>query len=292
MISQKELDKLFSKYGFQINKVVSELSKQLAGLSPQEIKVVLIDLTPKYKLALTKLIKEQILSAARLSANSTARSLSTLSSGPKTISPKISPINIKLLSKRIHTLTDTYIGNLSKTIEIGLKNSKNLSEIAEKLKLSGLPQPSLIKQIKKLTEETGSLSGPKGALIQKKIAKTIEKLSDPTLKASYNQIISAINKGTTDSITKATEWWTQDKIKYHAKLITRTESIRAIATSTIQTAKSSDNCIGMIFNAYPNCCESCADLNGNKYTWDELNEDLIPVHPHCRCNWKFWVKNT
>jgi SPP1 gp7 family putative phage head morphogenesis protein len=80
-----------------------------------------------------------------------------------------------------------------------------------------------------------------------------------------------------------------DKIgRTRARLIARTETARAHHLATIAEFRDADAAMRVAVQAEiltagdENVCEECADYEGKTLTLDEA-EDLIPVHPNCRC---------
>ena len=73
-----------------------------------------------------------------------------------------------------------------------------------------------------------------------------------------------------------------------ARMLARTEIIRAHAQGTLQEAKNW-GAAGVeaeveFVNAGFNVCSECVELQGKTYTIEEAM-NIIPVHPHCRCAW-------
>jgi len=69
--------------------------------------------------------------------------------------------------------------------------------------------------------------------------------------------------------------------KYRTERIARTETAKALSEGELQGYKQM-GVEKVRFNADPECCDLCAELDGQVYTIDEA-QGVIPVHPNCEC---------
>lgn len=67
------------------------------------------------------------------------------------------------------------------------------------------------------------------------------------------------------------------------EMIARTETADAQSEGTLMGYADAD-VKRVEFSAYPDACEICTPLDGNKYTLARAS-GVISVHPHCRCAW-------
>ena len=120
------------------------------------------------------------------------------------------------------------------------------------------------------------------------------KLSTRSMKAAYNQILEAIDEGNEEKVQKAVYVATQEKTRYFAERIARTEMARAYFDGFL--AKNMDDPDVVAFrlrlstrHPEPDICDLYAksDMFGmgkGIYPKDRLPD--YPFHPHCMCVWE------
>lgn len=128
----------------------------------------------------------------------------------------------------------------------------------------------------------------------RRVRSLIEQGSTPGMRAAYTELIEAIEKGNAASVSRAVYVATQEKTRYHAERIARTERARAYAEGEIarhaddpdvvafQWKLSTRHPVVDICDVYAN-----ADLYGlGKGIYPKDKVPHLPAHPHCICRLK------
>ncbi|WP_304270230.1 glycohydrolase toxin TNT-related protein [Phascolarctobacterium succinatutens] len=113
------------------------------------------------------------------------------------------------------------------------------------------------------------------------------------LQAAYNELLEAVQKGNEKAIEKAVEVAVNEKSRYVAERITRTEMARAWADGFIAKIKDDADIVAVKFklsSRHPvfDICDMYAKadmygLGAGIYPKDKLPP--LPVHPHCLCRY-------
>ena len=113
------------------------------------------------------------------------------------------------------------------------------------------------------------------------------------LQAAYNKLLEAVQKGNEKAIVKAVEVAVNEKSRYVAERITRTEMARAWADGFIAKMKTDADIVAVKFklsSRHPvfDICDMYAKadmygLGAGIYPKDKLPP--LPVHPHCLCRY-------
>lgn len=113
------------------------------------------------------------------------------------------------------------------------------------------------------------------------------------LQAAYNELLEAVQKGNEKAIEKAVEVAVNEKSRYVAERITRTEMARAWADGFIAKMKKDADIVAVKFklsSRHPvfDICDMYAKadmygLGAGIYPKDKLPP--LPVHPHCLCRY-------
>lgn len=113
------------------------------------------------------------------------------------------------------------------------------------------------------------------------------------LQAAYNKLLEAVQKGNEKAIEKAVEVAVNEKSRYVAERITRTEMARAWADGFIAKIKDDADVVAVKFklsSRHPvfDICDMYAKadmygLGAGIYPKDKLPP--LPVHPHCLCRY-------
>ena len=113
------------------------------------------------------------------------------------------------------------------------------------------------------------------------------------LQAAYNKLLEAVQKGNEKAIEKAVEVAVNEKSRYVAERITRTEMARAWADGFIAKMKTDADIVAVKFklsSRHPvfDICDMYAKadmygLGAGIYPKDKLPP--LPVHPHCLCRY-------
>ena len=113
------------------------------------------------------------------------------------------------------------------------------------------------------------------------------------LQAAYNELLEAVRKGNEKAIEKAVEVAVNEKSRYVAERITRTEMARAWADGFIAKIKDDADIVAVKFKLSSrhlvfDICDMYAKadmygLGAGIYPKDKLPP--LPVHPHCLCRY-------
>lgn len=113
------------------------------------------------------------------------------------------------------------------------------------------------------------------------------------LQAAYNELLEAVQKGNEKAIEKAVEVAVNEKSRYVAERITRTEMARAWADGFVAKMKKDADIVAVKFklsSRHPvfDICDMYAKadmygLGAGIYPKDKLPP--LPVHPHCLCRY-------
>ena len=191
------------------------------------------------------------------------------------------------------------IGEVAGIICNAIKEGKAVSDAAEAM-FDGygygqtLPPQDIPKFLKKLAkiapDREYKESGYKAALRNAK--RHIEKLTTQGMKAAYNDVKRAIEQGNEKKIEKAIYAATQERTRYFAKRIARTELARAYTDGFMAKWAGDDDCVAFqwkLSTGHP-VCDICdmyaeADLYGmGQGIFPKDKVPLLPVHPNCMCH--------
>lgn len=153
--------------------------------------------------------------------------------------------------------------------------------------------PQYIKQVRKAT-----LGDRKAIQTQKKALGNIVRLGrngapNKALRASYVQLVKAVQEGTEEQLEKAIQVAVNEKSRYVAERIVRTEMARAYADGFLRKAMDDDDIVAIRFKLgtrHPkfDICDlyAGADLYGlGKGVYPKDKVPPLPVHPHCLCRY-------
>lgn len=153
--------------------------------------------------------------------------------------------------------------------------------------------PQYIKQVRKAT-----LGDRKAIQTQVKAMSRIVRLGrngapNKALRASYVQLVKAVQEGTEEQLEKAIQVAVNEKSRYVAERIVRTEMARAYADGFLRKAMDDEDIVAIRFKLgtrHPkfDICDlyAGADLYGlGKGVYPKNSVPKIPVHPHCLCRY-------
>lgn len=153
--------------------------------------------------------------------------------------------------------------------------------------------PQYIKQVRKAT-----LGDRKAIQTQKRALGNIVRLGrngapNKALRASYVQLVKAVQEGTEEQLEKAIQVAVNEKSRYVAERIVRTEMARAYADGFLRKAMDDEDVVAIRFKLgtrHPkfDICDlyAGADLYGlGKGVYPKDKVPPLPVHPHCLCRY-------
>ena len=124
--------------------------------------------------------------------------------------------------------------------------------------------------------------------------KLIEQGTTPGLRAAYSEVMDAIENGAKQNVSKAIDTAVQEKTRYTAERIARTERARAYADGVMAKYMDDPDIVAFqwkLSDRHPKCdiCDvyAHADLYGlGKGIFPKDKFPKLPAHPHCLCRIK------
>lgn len=215
------------------------------------------------------------------------------------------------LSKRLHGTTKEMRDNIINTVRVSMKNADTFKEMARNLyngygkgkviHQADLPQylQDVVDASKKVVDRSNrnSTEYQRFNSAVKRAKQRVNQLSQngaPTtaLKAAYSELLNAAETLSQNSIEKAINTALQEKSRYHAERIARTEMARAMTEGFLVANGENDDVVAYkwkIGSRHPktDICDFHAQANlyalGNGvYPKDRYPH--YPAHPHCHCH--------
>jgi hypothetical protein len=187
---------------------------------------------------------------------------------------------------------------ITKTVKQSLSDGKTVKELSMNL-FTGYDRGQAI-DTQNIAGKLRKLANARiaGAPLDKKLTAEIERLSrrvdtlnTQSLRAAYTELLKKITKGTDESIQKALWVSVQEKSRYQATVISRTETARAYYAAFESKAVLDPDVTGVkvtLSSAHRvfDICDVHANIDlgygPGVYPLDKLPS--YPLHPHCFCN--------
>lgn len=214
------------------------------------------------------------------------------------------------LSEKLHGVGVKMRGAIVSTLQEQMRRNKTWTEAARALYdgygddgqnvYNGgkdiISRQELPKYLQKVREATGN--DLQALAEQRQAIDNINRLAqngapNKALQAAYNKLLEAVQKGNEKAIEKAVEVAVNEKSRYVAERITRTEMARAWADGFIAKMKTDADIVAVKFklsSRHPvfDICDMYAKadmygLGAGIYPKDKLPP--LPVHPHCLCRY-------
>ncbi len=214
------------------------------------------------------------------------------------------------LSEKLHGVGVKMRGVIVSTLQEQMRRNKTWTEAARALYdgygddgqnvYNGgkdiISRQDLPKYLQKVREATGN--DLQALAEQRQAIDNINRLAkngapNKALQAAYNKLLEAVQKGNEKAIEKAVEVAVNEKSRYVAESITRTEMARAWADGFIAKIKDDADIVAVKFklsSRHPvfDICDMYAKadmygLGAGIYPKDKLPP--LPVHPHCLCRY-------
>lgn len=214
------------------------------------------------------------------------------------------------LSEKLHGVGVKMRGAIVSTLQEQMRRNKTWTEAARALYdgygddgqnvYNGgkdiISRQDLPKYLQKVREATGN--DLQALAEQRQAIDNINRLAkngapNKALQAAYNKLLEAVQKGNEKAIEKAVEVAVNEKSRYVAERITRTEMARAWADGFIAKMKKDTDIVAVKFklsSRHPvfDICDMYAKadmygLGAGIYPKDKLPS--LPVHPHCLCRY-------
>lgn len=208
------------------------------------------------------------------------------------------------LSKRLYRRSSTIRNEVADTIKQALKTNKTVKGLAKSIfdgygKGGIIPEASIPKFLHKLSDIniSGELT-PEAKRKERELLRSVKgkiaRLDTPYVRAAYNEVAAAVEDGNEVRLQKAIYSATQEKARYHAERIARTENARAYADGQMNRFLDDDDIVAFqwkLSSRHPryDICDfyANADLYGlGKGVYPKDKFPRLPAHPHCMCHIK------
>ena len=208
------------------------------------------------------------------------------------------------LSKRLYRRSSTIRNEVADTIKQALKTNKTVKGLAKSIfdgygKGGIIPETSIPKFLSKLSDIniSGELT-PEAKRKERELLRSVKgkiaRLDTPYVRAAYNEVAAAVEDGNEVRLQKAIYSATQEKARYHAERIARTENARAYADGQMNRFLDDDDIVAFqwkLSSRHPryDICDfyANADLYGlGKGVYPKDKFPRLPAHPHCMCHIK------
>lgn len=208
------------------------------------------------------------------------------------------------LSKRLYRRSRTIRNEVADTIKQALKTNKTVKGLAKSIfdgygKGGIIPEASIPKFLSKLSDIniSGELT-PEAKRKERELLRSVKgkiaRLDTPYVRAAYNEVAAAVEDGNEVRLQKAIYSATQEKARYHAERIARTENARAYADGQMNRFLDDDDIVAFqwkLSSRHPryDICDfyANADLYGlGKGVYPKDKFPRLPAHPHCMCHIK------
>lgn len=208
------------------------------------------------------------------------------------------------LSKRLYRRSSTIRNEVADTIKQALKTNKTVKGLAKSIfdgygKGGIIPEASIPKFLHKLSDI--NISGeatPEAKRKERELLRSVKgkiaRLNTPYVRAAYNEVAAAVDDGNEVRLQKAIYSATQEKARYHAERIARTENARAYADGQMNRYLDDEDVVAFQWKLSANhprydICDfyANADLYGlGKGVYPKDKFPRLPAHPHCMCHIK------
>lgn len=208
------------------------------------------------------------------------------------------------LSQRIHGGSDNMREAIITTIRKSILASKTVKDMAMDLydgynsgktviKQAALPQYLQKMEMYARWAADGDMKMVQAVLdTANEVKQQISEERSPNLRAAYNDLINACKKFETQAIDKAVHTALEEKSRYHAERIARTEAARAWFDGFIAKNQNDADVWGYRWRLSSrhglvpfDQCDVCAnmDVGFGKGIYPKGKVPSIPRHPHCMC---------
>ena len=154
-----------------------------------------------------------------------------------------------------------------------------------------IPAQDIPKFMDKVISLTADYQSPAFKLALRGARRNIDKLTTRGMKAAYNGILEAIADGNQKKLDNAIYVATQERTRYFAERIARTEKARAYADGVVYEAMNDEDCVALhwkLSSRHP--VNDICDLYAHADLWG-MGEGIfpkdkvpnLPVHPNCMC---------
>ena len=291
----EKLKEIMEQYSEDFQRMMAEIEKQLSEdlENDEDLNQSIARAFANFDAENRAIVIEAVVDAAELGYGSEVK--------PEIISLPWATDNINL-SERLHGTSKAIRQKVKDTILAGMQNADSAIEISRKL-YDGYGQGSVISQAempKYLDSIIRSVSlAVKGDNVNKKqildriqqIKHDVSELQSNALKASYKELLSSLESFKAEAIQNAIKVAVEEKSRYQAERIARTETARAWFEGYVARYADDDDVWGYKWELSSNHpiydqCNVCAnaDMGYGKGRYPKKYMPSIPLHPHCRCH--------
>ena len=239
------------------------------------------------------------------------------------------------LSTRLHGVDNVLHNNIKSTVQRSLNAYKTIQQTANALYDGyGTPEdvlneaelPKYLEKIKSLTTKlySGDVQAAKESEIYKAAVHDLNKLKTPGMRAAYNDVVEAATSDSKSAerkarkmtklgaskeevdkmlaaerekaLNKALDVAAQEKTRYYAERIARTESARAYYEGQMAQAMNDEDVFGFqwrLSSAHVHDKDDCdcysysdMDIGYGKGIFPKTEVPELPAHPNCMCHLK------
>ncbi len=205
------------------------------------------------------------------------------------------------LSKRLHRNAHKVQRETAEVIKQSLKRGKSIREIARSI-FEGYGNGGIIAtdKLPKHIERLRALKPPQSLndeelarfkRVIRRAERKVQQNTTPSLRAAYSELIQAIDEGNAIDLSRTVTVAVQEKARYNAERIARTEMARAYADGQMNRYINDDDVVALkwtLSSRHPryDICDfyANADLYGlGKGVYPKNKFPMLPAHPHCMC---------
>lgn len=205
------------------------------------------------------------------------------------------------LSTRLHNNAAKIQRDTAEVIRQSLKRSKSIKQMARAI-FEGYGNGGTIQtdKLPKYIEMVRGLKWPnylnddevaQFKHVLRQTERQVRQNTTPSLRAAYTGLIKAIDEASAIDLSKSVNVAVQEKARYNAERIARTEAARAYADGQMLRYNNDDDVVALKWqlNSRHPVCDICdvyanADFYGlGKGIYPKDKFPTLPAHPHCLC---------
>lgn len=205
------------------------------------------------------------------------------------------------LSTRLHNNAAKIQRDTAEVIRQSLKRGKSIKQMARAI-FEGYGNGGTIQKDKlpKYIEMVRGLKWPnylnddevaRFKHVLRQTERQVRQNTTPSLRAAYTGLIKAVDEASAIDLSKSVNVAVQEKARYNAERIARTEAARAYADGQMLRYQNDDDVVALKWqlNSRHHVCDICdvyanADFYGlGKGIYPKDKFPTLPAHPHCLC---------
>ena len=202
-----------------------------------------------------------------------------------------------ILSDRLHGASKKMRQDIADRIRIALKKGSTMTELARKLydgygygkTINQAKMSNYLREMIKLGRQLDV--DPKLVTLIRKTQKQIDKLNTPALKVAYKDLLDKAQLGSRKALSKSVQVALEEKSRYLAERIARTEIARAYGLGFQDKVANDSDVVAIRWrlgrnHPEPDICDELASANRyglGKGVYPKDSLPSYPAHPHCTC---------